>query len=54
LLAEGKPNFVARNFSVNSSFKVGMFKLALFGCALLLVAMLLAATDGLDLSAGFF
>jgi hypothetical protein len=31
-----------------------MFKLALFGCALLLVAMLLAATDGLDLSAGFF
>jgi hypothetical protein len=35
--------FVAHNFSVNSSFKIGMLKLALFGCALLLVAMLLAA-----------
>jgi|HubBroStandDraft_6_1064221.scaffolds.fasta_scaffold458529_1 hypothetical protein len=47
-------NFIARNFSSNSSFKAGMLKLALFGFALLLVAMLFAASYGLDLSAGFF
>ncbi len=47
-------NFIARTFSVNPSFKIGILKVALFGCALLLVAMLLAATYGLDLSPGFF
>jgi hypothetical protein len=46
--------FIARNFSSNSSFKVGMLKLALCGGALLLVAMLLVASYGLDLSPGFF